>query len=250
VAEVKEICQLRNDVYRNQWITFAYWSISQQLKKLIGDNANWCTFSTWSSRTIGENLRLEETSRRVRELIDSPDTSTSDDDDDLLWRVQYRVSTRDDGAAQRVLALGNHLIFCEIGLAVANFLEWANGSDDDWETYRAGIKPSGATDLFPAADVEQLRSGMECYYRAKTATDPVTQAELVLRGNLLLAAYEQWRADAMLKVALDPFPGHFLRVVQAHRRLPKCRCQAPGRHGRYGTTRRSCVQWPRSSGRA
>ena len=51
--EVREIVGLTNDVYRNHWITYAYSDISRRLHEHIGDNASWCTFSTWSSRLIG-----------------------------------------------------------------------------------------------------------------------------------------------------------------------------------------------------
>src|SRR4051812_972731 len=100
-AEIEEICELRDDVYRNQWITFAYWTISQRLRGLIGANASWCTFSTWSSRTIGQNLRVDNANRRVEELVLDPHTAVSRADNRFVLRLQYRVSTRDDGAAQR-----------------------------------------------------------------------------------------------------------------------------------------------------
>jgi hypothetical protein len=226
-AQVEQICHLDDDVYCNRWITFAYWRISRRLQKLIGANASWCTFSAWSSRTIGENLRLDKASRRVDELIKDDDTSIKGDDDRsikrherLLLELQYRVSTRDDGAAQRSLALGNRLIFHEIGYAMIDFVEWVerhpNFSEQKWAEYRQGIEPYEASDLFPAGDVEQLRGGLECYYHARHAGSDKDRAELVLQGNVLLGAYEQWRADPLLKVALDPFPGRLVRVVRAN----------------------------------
>ncbi|MGH9026788.1 MAG: oxygenase MpaB family protein [Acidimicrobiia bacterium] len=216
--QVEEICALRDDVYRNQWITFAYWSISKRLGSWIGTkNANWCTFATWTSRVIGQNLRWEQPSRRVEELIADPETSYAKTENQLLLKLRYRALTRADGALPRVLALGNRLVFHEVGYAVTRFLEWAEKStaDDEWDKHREKIEPYEATDLFPAADVEQLRGGLECYYRAKKATDE-EKANLVLRGNVLLVAYEQWRVDSMLKVALNPTPSRFLRVVRAN----------------------------------
>ena len=226
-SHVEQICHLDDDIYCNRWITFAYWRISRRVQKLIGANASWCTFSAWSSRTIGENLRLDKASRRVDELIDDEDTSIKGDDDRsikrherLLLELQYRVSTRDDGAAQRSLALGNRLIFHEIGYAMIDFVEWVerhpNFSEQKWAEYRQGIEPYEASDLFPAGDVEQLRGGLECYYRAKYAGSEKKRAELVLQGNVLLGAYEQWRADPLLRIALDPFPGRLVRVVRAN----------------------------------
>ena len=51
-SEVREIARIRNDVYRKRWITYGYYDISQRMRTFVGDdNASWCTFSTWSSRT-------------------------------------------------------------------------------------------------------------------------------------------------------------------------------------------------------
>jgi hypothetical protein len=220
VADVEEICQLRDDVYRNRWITFAYWDISQQLRKLVGDNASWCTFSTWSSRTIGENLRLDKATRRIEELIYDEQTSISRRDHPWVLRLQYRMTTRDNGDAQLALAMGNRLIFHEIGYAVIQLLDWVQKSPrfdlGAWQTHRTReVKSYPANDLFPKADIEQLWRGLDCLYQASNARNDVDKAELVLRGNVLLAAYEQKRADQLLKIALDPRPGDLVRAVQA-----------------------------------
>jgi hypothetical protein len=45
--------------------------------------------------------------------------------------------------------------------------------------------------------------------------DADEKAQLVLQGNILLGAYEQERADRLLKVALEPFPGRYVHVVRA-----------------------------------
>jgi ER-bound oxygenase mpaB/B'/Rubber oxygenase, catalytic domain len=223
--QVEEICKLRDDVYRNRWITFAYWSISQRLRSLIGqENASWYTFATWSSRTVGENLRFDKATRRIEELIYDEQTSISPRDHPWLLRLQYRVTTRDDGAAQLALAIGNHHVFHEIGYSVVQFLDWVDKNRDfdqgRWKAYRETIEPYEASDLFPAGNVEQLRSGLESYYRARYAADRKEKAELVLRGNVLLGAYEQWRLEPLLKVALEPFRGRFVRVIQADPHAP------------------------------
>jgi hypothetical protein len=224
--QVEEICKLRDDAYRNRWITFAYWKISQRLGELISDNASWCTFSTWSSRTIGENLRLDKATRRIEELIYDEETSISWRDHPWFLRLQYRMSTRDNGAAQQALALGNRLIFHEIGYAVIQLLEWIEQNPGfdlrAWQAYRqSAVEPYEPNDLFPPADVDKLWRGLDCYYEATDAgSDTEEKAQLVLRGNVLLGAYEQRRADTMLKIALDPFPGSLIRAIQPDPHAP------------------------------
>jgi hypothetical protein len=221
--DVEYICKLRDDAYRNRWITFAYWNISQRLQSLIGDNASWCTFSTWSSRTIGESLRLDKATRRIEELKNDELTETPGHP--WLLKLRYWVTTRAKGAAQLALARGNRLIFHEIGYSVAELLDWVEDNPnfdlDAWQAYRTEHLEAHESDrLFPPADEEQLWTGLDCYYRASDARDEKVKAELVLKGNVLLGAYEQERADPMLKVALEPFPGRFVRVVRPVPHVP------------------------------
>jgi ER-bound oxygenase mpaB/B'/Rubber oxygenase, catalytic domain len=222
--DVEYICKLKDDVYRNRWITFAYWNISQRLQGLIGDNASWCTFSTWSSRTIGESLRLDKATRRIDELKDDEEVSAPGHPS--LLKLRYWVTTRARGAAQLALALGNRLIFHEIGYSVVELLDWVddhpNFDLDAWQAYRTENLEAHESDrLFPPAEEEQLWTGLDCYYKASDARDEKIKAELVLQGNVLLGAYEQERADPMLKVALEPFPGRFVRVVKPVPHVPE-----------------------------
>jgi ER-bound oxygenase mpaB/B'/Rubber oxygenase, catalytic domain len=216
-AEIEEICDLRDDAYRNRWITYAYWKISQRLKERIGDNASWCTFSTWSSRTIGESIRLDKATRRIDELIYDEESSISIRDHPALLRLQYLVTTRSEGDAQLALAIGNRVIFHEIGTAVVQLLDWIDeyGADDldGWVAYRkVNVEPYEVNFLFqlPESGPEELWNGLDCYYRAASAPSD-EQAELVLQGNIRLGAYEQERADRLLKVALEPRPDRYVR---------------------------------------
>jgi hypothetical protein len=216
-AEIDEICDLRDDAYRNRWITYAYWKISQRLKEHIGDNASWCTFSTWSSRTIGESIRLDKATRRIDELIYDEESSISVRDHPELLRLQYLVTTRSEGDAQLALAIGNRVIFHEIGTAVVQLLDRIDerGVDDldGWQTYRENnVKCYDDNRLFPLpqSGPEELWKGLDCYYRAASARSE-EQAELVLQGNIWLGAYEQRRADRLLKVALEPRPDRYVR---------------------------------------
>jgi hypothetical protein len=79
--------------------------------------ANWCTFSAWSSKTIGGWIE------------DDPEVDPLDPDwvpawvSEQLTDVLRWVLTRDNGATYRALAAGNRFVFLEIGLAFALFLE-------------------------------------------------------------------------------------------------------------------------------
>jgi len=216
--EVEEICALQDAVYRNCWITFGYYALSERLQKHIGDNASWCTFARWSSATVGENLDIDRDSRRLDDVFGSGPLKLFRGMAQQVYRDARGIS---DAAMPRTLAQGNHFVFHEIGSSVAKFLDWFEPrkstldqmSDDDrmseWHTYRQKIEPFSepdANEIFRPADVSWLKDGLESYF---SATDPRIsdddRGQFILRGNILLACYEQWRLDPILRIALDPF---------------------------------------------
>ncbi len=205
---VESICELHDDLYRNQLITYAYDCISRRLADQTGGHANWFTFARWSSFTVGENLRTDRPSKAFTDLVEGrpwlrPVRSP-------LTRLNQSTRTRNDAAMPRTLALGNRLVFHEIAHAVVAFLEWfddaATGKRtvDEWRAYRRTITGAEATDLFPACDIGWLRDGIEAYFLAILEPDPGRRSRLVLRGNVMLAAYEQWRLQPIVALALDP----------------------------------------------
>ncbi|MDQ1521679.1 MAG: hypothetical protein QOI55_2752, partial [Actinomycetota bacterium] len=201
---VEEICGLADDVYRNYWITYGYYRLSKGLQELIPGNATWCTFARWSSYTVGEWLRIDGPNRRLEQLLPDwlPETLK-----DAARQLQRDARLHSDQAMPRTLAVGNRWVFHEIGHTIAAFLEWytPERTRADWDIYRATIEASDATGLFRPGDVEVLRDGVESYFGAIRAPSDDARAELVLRGNILIAEYEQWRLDPVLQIAMDPF---------------------------------------------
>ena len=206
--EVREIIALTDDVYRNHWITYAYSDISNRLHARIGDNASWCTFSTWSSRLIGQYLRVDEPNPTIEQWLREhplpvPPLRSA------LRRFGFWIRTRERGAMPRVLALGNRLVFEEIGLAVARLIAELDDSryydEDAWRAFERTIEATGDGPLFPPGDVDQLREALSCYYRARWEDRPENKAELVLLANTLLGAYEQSRLQPIAEAALSPF---------------------------------------------
>jgi hypothetical protein len=221
-TEVREIARIRNDVYRNRWITYGYHDISQRMRTFVGDdNASWCTFSTWSSRTVGDNLRVDELhpagERWLREHhVRFPPTKW------VVRKLGFWIRRRRGAAMPHVLALGNRLVFSEIGLAYTQFLEAfeaASAPDTDaWAAFERTIEPLPATPLFTEGDVRQLREGLGCYYRARWEPEgSKSRAELVLRGNLLLGVYEQTRLQPLVEAAASPFSYRLLHIGEGRR---------------------------------
>ena len=221
-AAIEKICQLDDDVYRNKWITHVYFVLSDRLRKLTGENnATWFTFARWSSYTVGENLRFDQPSAAFQEFLDRHPPLGMWPVRQQLTRLQLDLRRLSDAAMPRTLAMGNRLVFHEIAYAVSAFLDWyeAIGTPtlDEWVVYRDTIKGEPASDLFPTCDVNLFRDGIEAYYLASRERDERVKARLVLTGNVRLAAYEQWRLQPIVDIALDPMARHLVKFRNTNR---------------------------------
>jgi len=216
---------------RNRRITLAYGDLSVRLAKLLARGgqrqANWCTFSTWSSKTIGGWIERDP----------EPDPM-----DDPPWWMPAFVGgvrrsllkwamKRDNGATYRALAAGNRFVFLEIGTAFGQFLDAfgdAGGEspdeaawDDYWRAMEAELARQGRLDpswmLTESPAPEELGLGLRQYYEALFTTDPKLRAERVLAGNLLIGAYEQRRVQGYVSCSLALFSNHAMRRLVTRR---------------------------------
>jgi len=215
---------------RNRRITLAYSDLSVRLADALAHGghrrqANWCTFSAWSSKTIGGWIE------------DDPEIDPLDPDwvpawvSEQLTDVLRWVLTRDNGATYRALAAGNRFVFLEIGLAFALFLEAFDphrltGADEEaWARYwgrmeavlaeQARLDPSWMLTENPPSI--ELELGLRQYFEALFTGDPKERAERVLAGNLLIGAYEQRRVDGYVSASLALFTGPAMRRLVCRR---------------------------------
>jgi len=212
-GDIDAIYTVVDDTRRNLLITQSYCELSHRMRALVGPDGTWCTFSTWSSRTIGyfirgdldplTEYRLQRMPRWLRPVARPPTR--------LFNRIVSRSRHR---AGPRLLARGNREIFAEIAREFARFVDTfedpARRTPAAWTSYRTNIVAAPATDLFPAAPVELMRDGFAAYFDAILEPDAKRRAELVLRGNILLADYEQRRVDPIVRAALSLFPSRLL----------------------------------------
>jgi hypothetical protein len=223
--EPVEVMQLRN-----RRITLAYSDLSVRLADALAHNghrrqANWCTFSAWSSKTIGGWIE------------DDPEIDPLDPDWVPAWVSEQLTDllrwllTRDNGATYRALAAGNRFVFLEIGLAFALFLEAFDpqrltGADEEaWARYwgrmeavlaeQARLDPSWMLTENPPST--ELELGLRQYFEALFTGDPKERAERVLAGNLLIGAYEQRRVDGYVSASLALFTAPAMRRLVCRR---------------------------------
>jgi hypothetical protein len=211
---------------RNHRITLAYGDLSHQLARLTagtdeegGWDANWCTFATWSSRTIGTCIDRQPEHGLIHGLLKGFPAPLRR----FFYGMAEDLLCRGHGAIYRTLAIGNRLVFLEIGTAVSHFLECFDTTHDgshkpDFTTYWSDVHSflTGLRHLDPswlataAPDPQTLREGMQAYFEAIAETDPKAKAELVLLGNLLLGTYEQTRVEGYLTATLSFFTTSWL----------------------------------------
>jgi len=219
-----EVMQLRN-----RRITLAYSDLSRRLADVVGPtaagdlHANWCTFATWSSRTIGASIEKDPAPVGVDLQGMSPTARK------VVLFASAHLLSRGHGAIFRSLAAGNRFVFLEIGMAVARWLDRFSTAADRTEANWAGywedlevvldelthLDPSWIATTTP--DRDHLQRGLRCYFEAMLESDPKRKAELVLAANLLVSAYEQQRVDGYLAVSLSLFTERAMRQLVLNR---------------------------------
>jgi hypothetical protein len=214
---------------RNHRITLAYGDLSQQLARLVARtedphewDANWCTFATWSSKTIGTCIDRQPEHGLLLHMVRHLPLPLRH----LVFSASERLLSRGHGAIYRTLAIGNRLVFLEIGTAVGHFVDSFGAAPDSspspsFETYWSDMAVflEQLSHLDPSwvavdpPDPRTLQAGMQAYHAALSEKDVKAKAELVLLGNLLLGAYEQARVDTYLTATLSFFTLSWLHRI-------------------------------------
>ncbi|HEY8527759.1 MAG TPA: hypothetical protein VIL48_22525 [Acidimicrobiales bacterium] len=222
--EPLEVMQLRN-----RRITVGYSDLSERLAALLaqGDDqldANWCTFATWSSRTIGTWIERDAHPEPLLQLRAPKPVK------EALIRLTQWLLQRENGATYRCLAAGNRFVFLEIAQATSTFLEHFSDAGRDvgekaWEDYWAEVRahveelrnldPSWLLTEAPPPD--DLRLGLRQYFEALRCEDRKRRAEHILAGNLLMGGYEQRRVDGYVAASIALFTERAMRNLVRHR---------------------------------
>lgn len=218
-------------VLRNLLITQAYHQLSRQLTSLIGeDDANWCTYATWASKTAGSFIREEELDeefrrlllrktrlrRRLRELhealcaVDPEANLFGDDDLGPILQV-----TREVGVFIRA---GNREVFRELGGAFAALCSAFGGvtrpDPARLEDFLARFRPGesrpdrlerrdGDVVGRPEGGQDAIRAAMAAYHAAIFETDAKRKAEAILLGSALGGLHEQTRLQGYVQGGLE-----------------------------------------------
>jgi hypothetical protein len=208
-------------------------------------NANFCTFATWSSLTLGRDIRNIRLPRRFDRL-------TGEHVRRAITNLVVDARRTHGMELAKLLGLGQRVVLWEVGsglhavfvgqqelddlepvrkLDFRAFNEERRFTDDATTAAEEVISTWLALIIQPrgAAGLGQLRSkdlalGLASYHLARCAARQAHEArgtekerrlwkwvsELVLRGNILIGGYEQRRVGQLLQYPVEDFASEFL----------------------------------------
>jgi hypothetical protein len=200
---------------------------------LDGENANWCTFATWASRTAGGFIREDEIPAAFRLLLGqfAPLHVTLARANAALARVGEDATIDADSVLElvrdvvhdvaRLIAAGNLVVFGELGPVFSRMIDALAGSSGPdalhavEETLQRGLSERGSQSL--------LRSALEHYGAARLDPDARRKAQRMLLANGQVGLHEQIRLQPFIAGAIDaPIRDALYEILdQSGERLPR-----------------------------
>lgn len=212
---METIAAIKDPVLRNLKITLAYHDITLTMADRLGTkDLTWCAFGCWASKTAGFFIRGDETPAFAKALLGDIRRTLAEKRllaplntlfggeagaEPLLLAVLRRAI--DEVAAE--IALGNLLVFQEIGLWFARMIEVFHGDTrpdaGKLARFLSAMNPA------PAAEGGQglLIDAFTNYHAALFEPDPKKRAELICLANAQTGYQEQTRVQPRVKGGLE-----------------------------------------------
>jgi hypothetical protein len=210
------VIHLDNDaVARNREITQSYHDLSSALADALGrENANWCTFATWASRTAGTFIRDEEVPQAVRLVLgrlDSPIRVTLANLNDVLTRLHDDARFNEEGVLEAIrttiqdvaqlITAGNLEVYSELAPLFSDVVAALRSDtsphalDAIVHSLRPGSSQKGGQSL--------LANAFRTYSAARGERDPSRKAGMMLLANGQIGLHEQIRLQPFIAGALN-----------------------------------------------
>ncbi len=216
-AHIDEVLAIDDRVLRNYWVTQSYADFSAALTELLEPNtANWCTFGTWASRTVGANMRGEALPEWLHDRVLMPDglmgLASALQESPRWHHVRHVLNdvtpehlmdvTRSLLGEMAInLSDGNTEVFAEITPPAAVFIEvFAGGAMSPGDRDRVLASCEGAAQF---DGVNRLHAGYCLYCEALDEADPVLKSQKILAGSLQLAIHEQNHLQPVIVSSMD-----------------------------------------------
>ncbi|MCZ6672174.1 MAG: hypothetical protein O7C75_04465 [Verrucomicrobia bacterium] len=221
---IRKIITLESDpALRNLLITQSYHDLATSLNQILGQqNANWCHFATWASRTAGTFIRNEEIpgifrgliekSRGYREMVNRLEHKIrgihSKADTTSLGELPSAITA--DVSIQ--ITLGNLKVYSELAPLFAIMITKFQSNRSNKEkvqsiisTLKEGSTQSGGQQL--------LKDAVTNYFKAHKTTDPDEKAEILLLANGQVGLHEQIRLQPYIQKSIDALVGVSIQAM-------------------------------------
>jgi hypothetical protein len=199
---VDEIAGLTDPILRNLQITQRYHELALALRNAgMDEDATWCAFAVWASKTAGATIRGQELPSLVRHALsqgDATDTALHQFnhgmDAWLIRRLEHEhllqaVETV-NGQVSGSIAAGNVLVFSELAPLFTALIEGGTAL----EVGLANLKAQGVDTTKVDAAFTGYQQGLR---------QPAARPTRVLAANILAVSHEQERLQPAITEALD-----------------------------------------------
>jgi hypothetical protein len=215
---IDQVIHIDDRVLRNYWVTQTYADLSTGLAALLDPaTANWCTFGTWASWTVGGNMRGEALPAWLHDRVLLPDglmgAAAATTAAHGWGRVRHALRDLEpDHMLDVIRALlgemainlsdGNTEVFAEIAPPASAFISSYGAARVDRSAARAQVLAlcDGAP---PFEGVNRLHAGYSMWCDAMESTDAATRSQLILAGSLQLGVHEQNHLQPVIASSMD-----------------------------------------------
>lgn len=208
------IAAMEDPVLRNLWITQRYHELAVELRDAgAGEDATWCAFAVWASKTAGATIRGDLLPAKAKRLLfDNEVTQVALQSfresvarhiwglfaHEPLGRAVAKV-TADISAA---IADGNVLVFAELAPLFSALVATRRGpSTSSSDDLIRALAPSISALEASGVDTAAVRAAFDAYAQALTSAKE--RPALVLTANTLAVAHEQQRLQPAIQKALN-----------------------------------------------
>jgi len=219
---VQQIAGMSDPVLRNLWITQRYHEFAVQLRDAgAGEDATWCAFAVWASKTAGATIRGEVLPGKAKQLMNDNGAAQ-----EVLQRFNHGVTgwawkhlthnhigqVVEDvtGDVSKQIADGNVLVFAELAPLFTALIDVHRSSPGTPQELAALLAPSLAP-LASDRDGIAVVAAFGAYGQA--LFDLTARPALILRANTLAVAHEQRRLQPAISAALDAAISDTLKKV-------------------------------------
>ena len=217
-THVQAVLAVDDRVLRNYWVTQTYSDLAAGLTQLLGaKTANWCTFGTWASDTVGRKSVARTCPEWLHDRVVLHDgmmgaiRSVNEGPQGKLLPECLHFVTSDHvidvvrellSACALNLSNGNTEVFAEIAPAAATFIACYGAESVNDASARARVLEvcEGAP---PFEGVNRLRAGFSLWCDAMEETAPATRSQRILAGSLQLGAHEQHHLQGAIAGSMD-----------------------------------------------